>query len=247
MSFSAITSARMPAAATRSATPLAASFLAAGAHHNVIGGANAGAGNIISGNLGNGIDPRSSAVSNTSRAISSARTAPEKFARQHDQCHGGIGGWGGAPNNLIGGTGPAGNLISGNNAYGVFLADPGTSGNVIEGNFIGTMTGTNALGKSGLPASLVELRDQQSVGSPVAGRKPSPSMAGPAWIFTTSRPPIIPSAAIPFSTMAGWVLILTGAANNLQNFPVITNAFGYAASTIVSGNIEQRRQPQFFH
>jgi hypothetical protein len=32
----------------------------------------------------------------------------------------------------------AGNLISGNAAYGVWLADPGTNGNLIRGNFIGT-------------------------------------------------------------------------------------------------------------
>ena len=55
--------------------------------------------------------------------------------------------YGGATNNLIGGTGAgAGNFISGN-YYGVCLADPGTSGNVVEGNFIGTdWTGTNGVG-----------------------------------------------------------------------------------------------------
>ena len=53
----------------------------------------------------------------------------------------------GATNNMLGGTTSAArNIISGNNGEGVFLTDPGTSGNFIEGNFIGTdTTGTSPL------------------------------------------------------------------------------------------------------
>jgi titin len=52
-----------------------------------------------------------------------------------------------APGNFIGGTLPgAGNLISGNGISGIYLYNAGTTGNVIQGNFIGTdVTGTLAV------------------------------------------------------------------------------------------------------
>jgi titin len=57
---------------------------------------------------------------------------------------------GGTSNNVVGGTTPgAGNLISGNNGYGITIADMGTTGNVVQGNYIGTdVTGTLPLGNS---------------------------------------------------------------------------------------------------
>jgi titin len=52
-----------------------------------------------------------------------------------------------APGNFIGGTQPgAGNLISGNGISGIYLYNAGTTGNVIQGNFIGTdVTGALAV------------------------------------------------------------------------------------------------------
>ncbi len=54
---------------------------------------------------------------------------------------------GGANRNTIGGTNAAArNIISGSLNQGVLLSDPGTSGNLIQGNYIGlSVTGTNAL------------------------------------------------------------------------------------------------------
>ncbi len=59
----------------------------------------------------------------------------------------GVGVWGGATNNLVGGTNAgSANVISGNSQQGVYLSDAGTSGNFVEGNFIGTdITGKTAL------------------------------------------------------------------------------------------------------
>lgn len=66
----------------------------------------------------------------------------------------GVGLFGGAQNNVIGGdrsigTGPLGqgNLISGNRSFGVNISNPGTSFNTIQGNYIGTdLSGTRAWG-----------------------------------------------------------------------------------------------------
>ena len=53
-----------------------------------------------------------------------------------------------ATGNTIGGNAAAArNIISGNSGIGVYLAQSGTSGNVVEGNYIGTdLTGGAALG-----------------------------------------------------------------------------------------------------
>ena len=57
----------------------------------------------------------------------------------------------GATNNTIGGTTAANrNIISGNITYGVNIADSGTFGNVVEGNFIGTdISSTTTFGSDG--------------------------------------------------------------------------------------------------
>ena len=56
----------------------------------------------------------------------------------------------GATNNIIGGTDPgAGNVVSGNDRYGVYILDSGTTGNQAQGNYIGTdATGTLDVGNS---------------------------------------------------------------------------------------------------
>jgi thiol-disulfide isomerase/thioredoxin len=54
----------------------------------------------------------------------------------------------GSANNTVGGTTPPSrNLISGNTRIGVAIANPGATGNLIAGNYLGTdVTGTDALG-----------------------------------------------------------------------------------------------------
>ena len=56
----------------------------------------------------------------------------------------------GAAGNTVGGTTPAArNILSGNKASGVRIAEAGTDNNVVEGNFIGTdVTGTRPLGNA---------------------------------------------------------------------------------------------------
>jgi hypothetical protein len=115
-------------------------FLADGAIGNVIGGTNAGVGNVISGNLGNGILLRGSNVFNNTiqgNFIGTDATGTNALANTVA----GVTVDTGSSYNIIGGisTG-ARNVISGNGIpydYGVIIAGPGTSGNVVEGNYVG--------------------------------------------------------------------------------------------------------------
>jgi titin len=116
---------------------------------NTIGGAASGAGNLVSGNIMNGV---SLVGSNTAANLvqgnligtdlHGAAAIPNRFA--------GLG-VSGASNNTIGGSAlGAGNVISGNgdpnSEAGIYLIGGGATGNLIQGNRIGTdSTGTLAL------------------------------------------------------------------------------------------------------
>ena len=74
----------------------------------------------------------------------------------------------GAQNNVIGGTSASqGNLISGNLTYGILLQDPDTTGNVIQGNTIGTGTDVG----NGYGVALVDGASNNTIGGTVAGAR----------------------------------------------------------------------------
>src|SRR5439155_21397527 len=111
-----------------------------GSHNNTIGGTAAGAGDIISGNTGLGIlitgsGTSSNLVQGNKIGLSAAAT-PAALPNGT-----GVSIAGGASNNTIGGTtAAAANLISGNTSgAGVLITDAMTTGNTVEGNFIGTL------------------------------------------------------------------------------------------------------------
>ena len=124
-----------------------------GASDNVIGGTTAAARNVISGNSNYGV--RIDDDGSTGNVIQGNFIGTDVSGTQG--IHNGWDGVrieGGADDNVVGGTASgSGNLISGNgdpgggSGYGVALAGPGSTGNVVQGNFIGTdVTGTVALG-----------------------------------------------------------------------------------------------------
>ena len=132
---------------------------------NTIGGATAGAGNLISGNASDGIELEDGAASNvvqgnfigTNATGTGAVPNVESGVRLDAGLNttGGTITFNGARANTIGGinatvgTATAGNLISGNGRNGVVLFGRGTTGNAIVGNFIGTdLAGSAALGNS---------------------------------------------------------------------------------------------------
>ena len=110
---------------------------------NVIGGATASARNVISGNAQYGIglhDPTTAGNVIQGNYIGTNQTGTIAQAN-------GLAGvviYLGAHNNTVGGTTPgAGNVMSGNTYHGVFIGDPGSNANLVQGNFIGAdATGT---------------------------------------------------------------------------------------------------------
>ena len=119
-----------------------------GAADNTIGGTVAGAGNVISGNAGDGVEITGSGTTGNLVAgnlIGTNAAGTAALANPY-----GVVIHAGASGNTIGGltTTPgtgAGNLISGNTNYGVYVT--GASGNLVEGNLIGTdLAGSAALG-----------------------------------------------------------------------------------------------------
>jgi parallel beta-helix repeat protein len=125
-----------------------------GAHNNRIGGTGLfgnGRGNLISANGGSGVGLSDAGTTGNriqGNMIGTDINGTSSLANAVD----GVVIANGAANNLIGGLGGTakttgqGNLISGNSFEGVDITDAGTTGNRLEGNFIGTdVTGAKTL------------------------------------------------------------------------------------------------------
>ncbi|MBX7221352.1 MAG: fibronectin type III domain-containing protein [Blastocatellia bacterium] len=108
---------------------------------NVIGGSGSGMRNVISGNLANGVFLGSDGNFVQGNYIGTEQTGATALPNGGDGV--GIDG----SNNMIGGTtSTARNVISGNSGYGIYVVNPTSVGNQIQGNYIGiTASGTAAL------------------------------------------------------------------------------------------------------
>lgn len=132
-------------------------FIAEGAENNFIGsggGTNAASRNVISSNIdygvlidGGGTDGNH--VEGNIIGPNAAGTALLTGANQKPDISG-VEIAGGAKNNIIGGTSASErNIISGNGENGVQIRDTQSTGNVVQGNYIGVdITGTRALGNA---------------------------------------------------------------------------------------------------
>ena len=111
--------------------------------NNTIGGTSTGAGNLISGNLGAGVEITGSGTSGNFVAGNSIGT---DISGTFAVANGGDGieiGSGASANTIGGLTALARNVISGNTNDGVSL-DAGTSANVVAGNYVGTTASGDA-------------------------------------------------------------------------------------------------------
>jgi hypothetical protein len=134
---------------------------------NTIGGTVDGAGNVISGNGGNGLDITSGS-GNVAQGNLIGTDASGSVALGNT----GHGAWifiTSATNNTIGGAvDGAGNVISGNGGNGVSIY--GAPGNVVEGNLIGTDAGGSAaVGNTGHGVSISEAPGHMAADNTVGG------------------------------------------------------------------------------
>jgi len=219
--------------------------------YNVVGGAVPGARNLISGN--------SDGVSISSPAPGAARgnvvqgnligtdvTGTVALGNTSD----GITSQGSGT--IIGGTtGVARNIIAGSGQSGIDLA-PSSSGAVVLGNWIGVGNGGTVLSNNG--QGIIISSSSNRIGGTLAGegnvvaysRNLGVVVAG--GIANAIRGNSIYASAAPFGPGLGIDLGFDGitandsgdgdtGANNRQNFPTITNAFGSASSITIQGTL----------
>jgi hypothetical protein len=162
---------------------------------NTVGGTVSGAGNVISGNTGNAVEI-DNALAVTSGTLVAGNLIGTNAAGTAalPNAGDGVAIQNGASNNTIGGTTAAArNIISGNAGNGAHLTGSGTTGNVVEGNYIGTdVTGMAALG-NGLQGVLIDSGAATNAGS---GGLARPTRWSPATSLVSML------LAPPFSAMA---------------------------------------------
>ncbi len=226
---------------------------------NVIGGTAVGARNVISGNSSYdvyfaGLGTGGNLVEGNYLGVTpdGTRAVGSTFA--------GVIIFDGATNNTIGGaTVGAGNVISGSYGYGVYISDPGTAGNVVQGNIIGAdYTGTNALG-NGYHNVLLQLGAANNIiggtGAGVGNVIAFSPGAGVLLLNSNTTNNAIRGNSIFSNGNLGINFNNTGVVtnhtgflagpNDLQNFPIVTNAVAGGMSTTVSGTLNSAPNSSF--
>jgi hypothetical protein len=222
------------------------------ANGNLVGGTGPGARNLISGNGGNGVSViEADSVANQVQGnfIGTDVTGNAALANAGAGVN-----FRGAPNNIIGGTSSgAGNLISGNGGSGIVINNSSATGNLVQGNLIGTDSSGNAgLGNF----NGIEIHDSSN--NTVGGTNPG---AGNTIAFNRGTGIIVVSATgnsirqnLIFSNDGrGIDLNQNGVtlndpcdgdtgANNLQNFPVLNS---FSGGTTIAGTLNSTPNTTF--
>jgi hypothetical protein len=228
--------------------------------NNTIGGTVAGAGNLISGNTGTALNLSSSDGGNTVQGNIIGPDATGTVALPNNSTGINIGG----ANNTIGGLTPAArNIISGNKFNGIQINTKGGTGNLIQGNYIGTdISGANAMGNTG---SGVEISSGQNT---VGGTDPNAKNV----IAFNTRSGVVVNGQLNISDpyrnrILGNSIHSNGKLginlgfqdtveqndagdadaghNDLQNYPVLTSAVTNGANVTVNGSLNSTANTQF--
>ena len=141
------------------------------ASSNTIGGTTAASPNIISGNIGSGISI--SGVGTKLNKVQHNLIGTNLTGTAAFPNNVGIGIFGGATSNTIGGsTASTGNVISGNNFQGMTISGTGTKSNTVAGNFIGTNNaGTAALPNTAAGISIFQAAQSNIIGGATAASR----------------------------------------------------------------------------
>ena len=229
----------------------------AGALLNTVGGTSVAARNLLSASTNYDGVFLSAATNNTIQGnyIGTDITGLIPFANGTE----GLTLFGASQNNLIGGSIPdAGNVIAASKDRGIFIADPGTSGNLVQGNNIGVgANGTTPLGNA-LQGIIIDNGAQGNV----IGLSVSGTGAGNLIADNVFEGIILYDAATVGNTIRGNSFVNNGSLglnlvggiedgfgvtanhaggpvagpNNLQNYPGIA-AFSYPGANLVTGTL----------
>ena len=210
---------------------------------NTVGGSSAGAGNLISGNAGDGIDiynALSTANVVEGNLIGTNAAGTLAIANQADGIDiNSSGNWVGV--NTVGGASESPlqrNVISGNTDNGIELGGAGATGNTVAGNFIGTdITGTLAIPNS----SGVEL-DTSASGNTIGGLTSTPGTGAGNVISGNSSFGVYLVSASTGNVFAGNLVGTTEAGNaalaNYAGFYIGAGTYNTIGGTTASaGNV----------
>ena len=229
------------------------------APNNIIGGAGS-EGNLISGNDGRGVDISGSWSLVQGNLIGTNAAGTLALANSLDGVR-----IRGDDNALVGTTSAVRNVISGNGRNGVFIGSKFATGNVIQGNFIGTdITGMSALSNSGHGILILGSNNTVGGNDPTSGNVIAHNLGNGVasnldeGVFPENN--AIRSNAIFDNGGLGIDLsndfILDGVTPNdpgdadtgtnlLQNFPLITAASFDGVNTTINGTIDSTANTSF--
>jgi titin len=205
------------------------------ANNNTIGGTTAGARNVISGNGSEAIRVNSSVNGNTIEGNYIGTDATGMSAVPNGV---GVDFYGSSTNNIIGGAvAGARNIISANGGDGVGLFNPGTSANIVEGNYIGTdKTGSGPLPNTGPGVDIITGATNNLIGGPapstanlIANNTTGVAVDGSTTLGNT----IIGNSIFDSSSKVG--ITLTSGGNNSEPAPAITSIFISGGNTTIAG------------
>ena len=138
------------------------------ASNNTLGGASAGAGNVISGNGSYGVE-----ISGSNANFVRGNLIGVNSAGNASVANGLMGVYitAASNNNTVGGSSAgAGNVISGNASNGILISGAGTSANQLQGNLVGTnAAGTGGLGNGGYGIFVITGASGNLIGGAAAG------------------------------------------------------------------------------
>jgi titin len=198
--------------------------------NSLIGGTEAGAGNLISGNRWYGVEIRSRTGNVVQgNLIGTDVTGTRPLGNAY-----GLSIFG--PNNLIGGTeAGAGNVISGNGWDGVYISSPG-GGNLVQGNHIGTdVTGTQPLG-NGRHGVHIDRYNNNTIGGEAPGAGNTIAFSGGDGVLVDrgNGNAILGNAIFANGNLG---IELVNGANHNQAAPVITSATTDGSSVTIQGTL----------
>jgi titin len=194
---------------------------------NVIGGTATGAGNTVSGNTLRGVRIDTGSEKNVveGNMIGTDYTGSKALGNGDS----GVLITAGSDNNVVGGTTvPARNVVSANTLYGVHI-DDGSTGNDIEGNYIGTdVSGANPLGNADSGVYVTNASNKNVIGGIIPGAGNLISGNGVNGVHIDSGSQSNPIEGNDIGTAAGGSSDL----GNTQNGVLIT---GNARNNVVGG------------